>query len=66
MNQVTWCSPGIIGYAAEEKGVIVALRNNGDECLFLSGEKKPTRWIPITEFYPDSRVILTAEDLPEP
>jgi hypothetical protein len=62
MNEITWIPGGLIGSIGEEAGAVLALRKGGDEALFASRDKKPCRWVAITEFSVDPDTIALVED----
>ena len=61
-QDIMWIPGGLIGSIGEESGAVLALRKGGDEALFASRDKKPCRWVPVTEFCVDPDTIATVED----
>lgn len=57
---------GIMGFVGKETGVGVALRENGEELLFVTkgndGEGGPLRWIKIGDFHTDAKDIVSVDD----
>lgn len=51
-----------------EEGSIVALRKDGDECLYVSGgeEDKGMVWIPVGEFSVDPEAVTPPDFFEEP
>jgi hypothetical protein len=54
------------GGSTAEVGIIMVLRNNGEQALFASRENTPLRWIKIEDFTPDPAAVLSAEEANKP
>ena len=54
---------GVYGFVGKQSGTIIALRNNGDEVLFVSKENAPLAWIKTEEFTADPLGLPTPEEL---
>jgi hypothetical protein len=63
MGDITWHpGGGLIGWAGEEGGALIAFRENCTEGLFASRDKKPLRWIAIEAFTVDPASIVEIVD----
>ena len=54
---------GIFGFFGSHSGTVIALRENGDEALFVSKDNAPLEWIPTKEFTADPLAFPTPEEL---
>lgn len=59
---ITIIESGIYGFVGKESGLIIALRENGNEGLFASRENSPLRWIKVEEFTPDGNRLIEPEE----
>jgi hypothetical protein len=62
-NSVVIIEEGYYGFVGKESGLLVALRNNGDQGFFLSRDNAPSRWIPVVEFTADAKGLLSPEEV---
>lgn len=63
-DKIEWfADEPLIGLVGEEMGHGLAFRNNGEEILFASREMAPLRWVPITKFIADPKVMLSADEM---
>lgn len=62
--------PGLrlLGEGKTEEGSIIALRREGDECLYVprTEDEKGMVWIPVGEFSVDPEAVTPVEFLDEP
>ena len=49
---------GIISYVGKEKGVLLAIGDDGEQGLFISAESKPLRWVPIGEIIAEPATLI--------
>ncbi len=54
---------GLYGFVGKQSGTIIAIRDNGDEVLFVSKENAPLAWIKTTEFTADPLGLPTPEEM---
>jgi hypothetical protein len=61
--------PGLrlLGEGKTEEGSIIALRREGDECLYVprTEDEKGMSWIPVSEFSVDPEAVTPVEFLDE-
>ncbi len=53
---------GYYGFVGKESGLLVALRNNGDEGFFLSRDNAPSRWVSVGQFTADPKGLMSPEE----
>lgn len=54
--------PGVFGFFGKQSGIILALRRDGEEALFIGKEIAAPVWIPIGSFMIDPKAVITPDE----
>lgn len=63
-NPIPFIHP-LFCFVGRESGLVMAMRNNGDELLFASRDNAPLRWVKVGDVNADPKGIAPVEMIEE-